>query len=172
MTILYQTYAYFARWAIFVGTLLGALVFSFWLIFSGTSQLSSGDAFDSICPKGWGIARYGISLDGGYYDLFVNNYGIKKRSDLSVSYQEHKNSIRPDESMTQTILSFNRQGRYLHEDGTRLRRNTYAYYWYSNVYASNVAYMFSASAITVNPTNNYYKGSGLSVRCVAIAYPT
>ena len=131
------------------------------------SQLSSGDASDSICPKGWGIA--GISGDGSYVGLIVNYYSLGKNISnrtLSINYSEYDVNIRPDGILVQNSAILIRSGSYGYSDGSRYDRNNIGTFWEKSVSFKSFAYNLRFHSSGLYPQkNDYSKLFGMSVRC-------
>ena len=149
--------------AYFVGTFFGVPVFD---NFSGTSQLSSGDASDSICPKGWGMGRF--EDDRSYYDLFriiysfnIANVEFKRKQE----YIEYKNTIRIDEIALQN--NFIRSGFYNLPTADVGGRDRQGMIWESRaIYERGIyrAYYIDLYDVFLNTQRSLDKGYGFSVR--------
>ena len=128
------------------------------------SQLSSGDASDSICPKGWGMAKF--EGDGSYRKLIAIIYGINKTGIIQ-KYQEKNIKIRIDEIIMQYPIFFIRFGNYDFSGGYQ-NRSSSGYFWEnvarSGRYGSSLYYSNQVFNTQV-ATNG--KGDGQSLRCVA-----
>ena len=145
---------------IFVGTFLSAPVF----IFSGTSQLSSGDASDSICPKGWGMAGY--SGDRSYDKLIKVFYGENKNGEYLQGYRYKNNYINANELFKIIPLSFYTNGLY-GQNSSPSSRNEYVGFIEKiaiSEKSSSLLYSYR-NFIRLKGAGN--KGAGLSLRCVA-----
>ena len=119
--------------------------------------MSSGDAPDSICPRGWILATY--SGNKSYYNLISDVYG---RINGSANYNA--------DSILHIPLSFLRSGNYNYDGGSRNNRNSNGNYWESRTYLnSNVpyAYYLVFFSTNLNPQNGNNRGNGFSVRCVS-----
>ena len=145
LMLLYQTYAYIARWAVF----------------------SSGDASDSIYPKGWGMAKW--NEDGSYRKLIAITYGLNKNSIIRNTYNELNVGIRIDELIFLYPFSFLRLGSYS-DSGGRVDREDHSRYITMRAYNGfNVGNLY-ISSLTINMQNSVDKMNGNSVRCVAKSY--
>ena len=115
--------------------------------------ITSQEATDSICPKGWQLPTSNNSNSGSFQAL-MNAYSISSNSAGSTA-------------ITQTPLYFNPSG-YVYSGSLRYAGD-YGYYWSSTAYSStNSAYYLNFSSGYVSPSvfydRRYY---GFSVRCLA-----
>ncbi len=115
---------------------------------SGIYTLTSMNASDSICPKGW-MLPYGEASDNdkGWARLF-NRYNSGIASTI----------IAP--------LNFSYAGSYNHLVSQIQGQEIFANIWSSTASGSYSVYMLKIDNI-VNPHNGVMRGSGVSVRCVA-----
>ena len=130
------------------------------------SQLSSGDASDSICPKGWGMAKY--SGDGSYGRLIAKVYGMNKmNTTLTRSYKEYNTYIRPNEIILQRDLSFLRNGSYEPTEGTHYLKEVFGCLWEDRLHTNMIVYGLDFYENYLS----YHYGNGIndghSLRCVA-----
>ena len=110
---------------------------------NGTSAGSpSGNATEDICPKGWRMPTGGSS--GEYNNLYT-----KYSSDAA----SLKNAL-------STPLS----GSFY--DGSTNYQGSYGYFWSSTYRNTNNMYRLSVNSSGVNPSNNYIRYGGYSVRCL------
>lgn len=125
---------------------------------SGTSDLTSGDAPSSICPKGWRIpASEGPK---SFYNLFAVTY------ELDMLTESAGTAFRSD-PFNYVIgggYSFITSPSGLAHTGD----NGNGFYWMSTAYNYDYAYRMSAKLTYIKPQGSYYKGYGFPVRCVII----
>ena len=130
------------------------------------SQFSSGDASDSICPKGWGIGRY--SGDGSYSKLIRTIYGeYTSSNEFNQLSKEYNVNIRPDTIIPQIPMSLSREARYAYNNGTIDSSKNNAYYWTQKARNNVSAYLLYTRTTRFAPQFNYEKAYGNSLRCVA-----
>ena len=110
---------------------------------------------DSICPKGWELPRY--KNDKSYLKLLVNVYGQQTGNPISNG----------DKGISRTPLSFLRSGAYLNNNGARIDRTSYGYYWGSRALSTTRAYSLNFNLTSILPQNVLDKGHGFSIRCVS-----
>ena len=121
---------------------------------TGESATSYGtNATDSICPKGWRLPSRGSNTTTGneFYELTNTAYGITSGTDSA-------NSLR------RSPLYFVPAG--FVDSGSLNYAGASGYYWASTV-ASTRVYYLSFNSGHVEPSNNYYRYNGQSVRCLA-----
>ena len=112
--------------------------------------ITSQEATDSICPKGW---RLPTSKSSGEYQALMAAYNITSNTDSTTR-------------ITQSPLYFHPSGS-VHSGSLRYAGNI-GYYWSSTAYSStNDAYILHFFSGYVNPSNYGYRYSGFSVRCLA-----
>ncbi len=116
---------------------------------SGTYAMTSGNATDSICPKGW-MLPLGTTDNKSFYYLLTTKYGASAA-----------NMITPP-------LNFLRAGYYDYGDITMKRQGYSAGLWASSADSSQAqARNLFFHELNVSPQNSDIKGVGFSVRCVA-----
>ena len=124
---------------------------------TGHSYTSSGSqAPDSICPKGFELPlshTNNNNVSGSFYNL-LNQYGFTSSTGSGTN------------SITRAPLFFVGSGfvtptSYLNSAGNG------GDYWSSVASSASRAYYLFFLSSYVSPSNNYYRYSGLSVRCVA-----
>ena len=123
---------------------------------AGTAPSSSGTASGSICPKGFELPISGSYGNGGFYYL-LNQYGLAS------------SPISDNNNIVKAPLSFVRSGYVrlswpfpgLIGDGGN--------YWSSVAYSSSLAYNLDFDSNNVDPSSNFDRYSGQSVRCVALS---
>ena len=114
--------------------------------------ISSQDATDSICPKGWQLPTSNNSNSGSFQAL-MNAYSISSNTAGSTA-------------ITQTPLYFNPSGHV--DSGSLGYAGYYGLYWSSTAYSStSYAYTLSFNSGRVNPSSYYSRHFGFSVRCLA-----
>ena len=108
----------------------------------------------SICPKGWRLPAnsgdYSFSTLMGSYSLPTTNQSQGYSGQL------------------QNPLNFNRPGYYNWSNGALGTRGVSGSFWSSVGYSSTVAHYLDFFSNYFSPQSGYYKGYGLSVRCVAV----
>ena len=111
--------------------------------------ITSAEATDSICPKGWQLPTSNNSNSGSFQAL-MNAYSIGNDST----------------KITQSPLYFNPSGRV--NSGSLRRAGDYGRYWSSTAYSSaSVAYSLYFASGDVSPSYRNYRYFGQSVRCLA-----
>ena len=127
---------------------------------SGTWAMTSGEAEDSLCPKGWRLPINGgdnNTTDKSWRKLLFGVYGLADNNSTSIN------------QMHMTPLSFAFTGYYHWSNGYLLNRG-YGGYWWSSTASSTSAYAYDLDTVAnprlipQNQSNNIY---GLTVRCVA-----
>ena len=114
--------------------------------------ITSREATDSICPKGWKLPTSHNSNSGSFQAL-MNAYSISSNTAGSTA-------------ITQTPLYFNPSGFVL--SGSLRDAGNYGYYWSSTAYSStSYAYYLAFGSGYVNPSGYSYRYYGFSVRCLA-----
>ena len=112
--------------------------------------ITSQEATDSICPKGW---RLPTSKSSGEYQALMAAYNITSNTDSTTR-------------ITQSPLYFHPSGDVY--SGSLRGAGCYGYYWSSTAYSSTInAYYLNFYSGGVSPSlssNRYY---GFSVRCLA-----
>ena len=121
---------------------------------AGSSMgMSSGDAPDSICPRGWILATY----DGNksYKNLIIDVYG-----------RENANPNR-DTGILYLPLSFLRSGNYNYSNGNKDNRGSDGYYWESRIASATYSNYLYFNSARLGPQNGTSRGHGFSVRCLS-----
>ena len=112
--------------------------------------ITSQEATDSICPKGW---RLPTSKSSGEYQALMAAYNITSNTDSTTR-------------ITQSPLYFHPSGAV--NSGSLRYAGYYGYYWSSTAGSStNSAYYLTFGSGYVNPSNFSYRYNGFSVRCLA-----
>ncbi len=112
--------------------------------------ITSAEATDSICPKGW---RLPTSTSSGEYQALMNAYGISSNTAGSTA-------------LVSAPLYFVRGG-YV-DSGSLRNAGYYGFYWSSTAYSStSVAYDLYFGSGGVYPSYNSNRYRGFSVRCLA-----
>ena len=112
--------------------------------------ITSQEATDSICPKGW---RLPTSKSSGEYQALMAAYNITSNTDSTTR-------------ITQSPLYFHPSGNVL--SGSLWYAGNSGYYWSSTAYSStNRAYYLSFGSGYVSPSFGGYRYYGFSVRCLA-----
>ena len=130
----------------------------------GTATGESPD--NSICPRHWTLPKVGTHL-GYVAKSFDNLIRLYYGSD----WTNGANNTTLYNWLNGAPLDFWRAGYYDRSHGTVVYRTTYADWWSSNASSSTDAnylttYLSSGTGY-VGAQNSYYRGYGLSVRCVA-----
>ena len=110
---------------------------------------TSGEAADSICPKGWRLPPK--EGNKSYHNLLISSYNIPTNSDAALLAMP---------------LSFIRAGGYYPGDGFFHGQGNRGFLWSSTVYDSDVTYVLSFGASGGFPQFYNYRGYSFSVRCV------
>ena len=114
--------------------------------------ITSTNATDSICPKGWQLPTSNNSNSGSFQAL-MNAYSISSNTAGSTA-------------ITQTPLYFNPSG-YVNSRSL-WSAGSYGYYWSSTAYSStSYAYRLDFASGYVGPYASYVRYTGQSVRCLA-----
>ena len=116
---------------------------------TGTYELSSGDATNSICPKGWRLPPN--EGDESYYNLLFTNMGLGNDATSSTIMQG---------APTFFLLSGNTYGENL------LNQGVYGYYWTRTAGDNTTSRGLVFGSSYVSPSTSHHKGSGHSIRCV------
>ena len=115
-------------------------------------SITSTNAIDSICPKGWQLPTSNNSNSGSFQAL-MNAYSISSNATGSTK-------------ITQPPLYFHPGG--LVRSGSLRDAGLYGLYWSSTARSSfSNAYNLGFSSGYVNPSGSYYRYDGQSVRCLA-----
>ena len=118
---------------------------------AGTGDtITSTNATDSICPKGW---RLPTSTSSGEFQALMTKYSITSNTDSTTR-------------ITQSPLYFHPSGRVL--SGSLRRAGYDGYYWSSTAGSSaSYAYYLLFASGRVTPSRNSGRYYGQSVRCLA-----
>ena len=115
----------------------------------------SGQAGDSICPKGWSLPVNGTAAGArSWGNLLTTTYGMGNNADSAAA-------------MHLSPLSIPFSGNYGWSNGNLGYRGSNGYFWSSTPGGSTNAYNLNFYTAGVNPAYNLNKTSGLTVRCVA-----
>lgn len=118
---------------------------------TGTASMSSGNATNSICPKGWRLPTGGSS---GEFQALATAYG-------------GTGSAGAQALQAKPVPGFTLGG-FIWNDGDGFgNKGSSGRYWSSTASNANYAYSLSFNSSGVYPANNYSKYSGYSVRCVS-----
>ena len=134
---------------------------------SGTFAQSSGDAEDSICPKGWQLPQNDGDASGSksWYGLIVGAYKQNTNngdgSSGSVTISDSEVNIK------KFPLSLVRSGNYDWAYGNLNHRGSYGSFWSSTPYAVTATRSLRFWSGTLYPRNGDNKTGGFTVRCVA-----
>ena len=126
-------------------------------------SLSSGDASDSICPKGWGMAE--LEGDGSYEKLIKNVNSLHKNKSHNLSHSEYNSLVFPQEIIRQTPLSFIKSGQYSLDH--IYRSNDSGYYSERSVNSKNYSYVLNFFQRYIDFNRAIENQFGDSLRCVA-----
>ncbi len=118
---------------------------------AGTNSVSSGTLDQSICPKGW---RLPPNTESGSYSNLLTSYGTYQNGTLFYG----------DQSILAQPLNFV-YGGYVTNSSLN-GAGEHGRYWSSTAYSIYDAYSLNFGTI-VNPSNNWDRSLGYSVRCVA-----
>ena len=124
---------------------------------TGNPNLTSGDAPDSICPKGWHLPS---STGTGSYTTLVQNY---------VGREGNSDSANADTPILSSQLGINRSGWYDSSNGKLSNQHSYGRHWSSTAADDNNDYaaylVFYNTRLYFRINNN--RGHGFSLRCLA-----
>ena len=110
----------------------------------------------SICPKGWRLPTSGSATANYSFGNLVKQYGYTGSSQSA-----------SDATLLASPLFFARGG-YVYSSSL-YDQGSYGCYWSSRSNSSSSsAYDLNFYSSNVNPSNNYHRSNGLSVRCVAL----
>ena len=107
----------------------------------------SGDAQDSICPRGWKLAAY---TGAGSYKYLMDTYNMTSN----------------DNGIQRAPLSFVRGGNYYYSNGSLYNRGSNGYYWETRVNSGTLAYFLTFYSTSLRPQYYYNKGYGFPLRCL------
>ncbi|MBO7699352.1 fibrobacter succinogenes major paralogous domain-containing protein [Candidatus Saccharibacteria bacterium] len=110
---------------------------------TGKYETSSGNASNSICPRGWRLPTSGSS--GEFQALYSNYNSASAMMSSPVNF----------------VLSGRRYG------SSTSSRGSGGYYWSSTALSSSYAYNLYLDSSNVYPADNFHKYYGFAVRCVA-----
>ena len=119
---------------------------------SGTWEMQSGNATDSICPAGWQLPDN--SGDHSWVNLLTTKYSVASSTDGSRKARNYPLSI---------IFS----GDYYWVNGDLYNRGAAGFYWSSAPYAYTNSRDLGFHSTVVDTQSGYDKTYGLTVRCVA-----
>ena len=118
---------------------------------TGTADMTSGDATDSICPKGWQLpSNYG---NKSYNNLLTTTYALSGSAGST--------------TMQNVPFSFPFAGDYGYSDGSLYVQGGNGLFWSSTAGSTNNAIHLSFNRNGISPNGSYGKAYGSSVRCVA-----
>ena len=115
--------------------------------------MASGNATDSICPKGWGLPN--IDGNKSFTNLIPITYGLTGSDAVSAA------------KLLAAPLNFVYAGFYSWNTGRDNVRGSHGYWWSTTTYSTTHAYRLFTSSIPTTIYNADYKGHGNSIRCVA-----
>ena len=120
---------------------------------TGTAAMASGNATDSICPKGWKLP---------------NNSGSKSFLNLvTTTYSLQNNSATDATKLLQAPLNFVRSGQYYWPNGQFNGKGVSGLWWSTAAQSIVNVYYLHATSYGVFPQNAANKGHGFTIRCVA-----
>ena len=114
--------------------------------------ITSTNATDSICPKGWQLPTSNNSNSGSFQAL-MTAYSIGDNTAGSTA-------------ITQSPLYFHPRG-YVRSGLLRSAGRTGSYWSSTAYYGADLAYYLGLASGYVNPSEYYYRYGGCSVRCLA-----
>ncbi len=117
---------------------------------SGTYAMTSGNAEDSICPKGW-MLPLGTTENKSFHYLITTKYGL----DNGTAFK-----------LVDAPFNILRAGIYVWT-GTMLDQGSTGYLSSSSAYSQDNIYDLSFVSLGLDPRYSGSKGEGFSVRCVA-----
>ena len=122
-----------------------------WPASTAGSNISSGNASNSICPRGWQLTTNTKTDTRSWDYLLVTTY----------RYSSNDNQLRL------MPTSVPRAGYYLYTGGTLDDRGSSGLYWSGVAYSSTNAYYLHFDSGQLLTQYSYTKSNGRSVRCVA-----
>ena len=127
---------------------------------TGTFAQSSGNASDSICPKGWQLpVNGGNGTSRSWQDLLYGHYTTDGTTAITSG---SAGSL----AMRQIPLSIPFTGYYYWSNGALNDRGSYGYFWSSTAYSTSNARSLDFGASLISPQSSGNKVYGFSVRCV------
>ena len=120
---------------------------------TGTAAMISGNATDSICPKGWKLPDN--TGTKSFFNLITTTYGLGDSNTASLT------------KFLQAPLNFVRDGFYNWSRSQIFRKGAHGYWWSTAAASVTNAYYLSTDTVNVYPQTNSSKGNGLTIRCVA-----
>ncbi|MBR2587566.1 hypothetical protein IKE71_04325, partial [Candidatus Saccharibacteria bacterium] len=134
---------------------------------SGTFTQSSGNAEDSICPKGWQLPENGGDTSGSksWYGLIVGAYGQVTNDNGGTSGSTEVTAS--EVNIKKFPISLVRSGRYYWADSNLDNRGSYGYFWSSTAAATAYSRDLEFWGGTLYPQSGSGKASGSTVRCLA-----
>ncbi|MBQ6320709.1 hypothetical protein IJI17_00575, partial [Candidatus Saccharibacteria bacterium] len=127
---------------------------------TGTFAQSSGNASDSICPKGWQLpVNGGNGTSRSWQDLLYGHYTTDGSTAITSG---SAGSL----AMRQIPLSIPFTGYYDWTNGALNARGSYGFFWSSTAYSTSNARSLNFGASSINPQHYSSKVYGFSVRCV------
>ncbi len=115
---------------------------------SGTYTMTSGNASDSICPKGW-MLPLGTTDNKSFYYLLATKYSASTTNIIS------------------SPLNFLRAGFFHLNNGDMEYQGSRGHIWSSTAYSQDSVYYLYFSSASVLPRDYSLKGYGFNIRCVA-----
>ena len=141
---------------------------------TGLWSMTSGEASDSICPKGWQLPSNSGSKS--YQNLIIDTYGaqtLTAGNAESTSDTGHYHNVAGAKiyAMSQTMrrapLSIPFSGYYNYGDSKVYNVGGGGYFWSSTAYSGTDARDLGFYSRYLYPQVANYKGYGFTVRCVA-----
>lgn len=122
---------------------------------SGTWSQSSGNAEDSICPKGWHLPVN--DGNGSWYNLLFTTYGQTSSTQGSLNVRMFPISL----AMT---------GNYEHYGsvtGSLTNRGSHGFWWSATAYSVPASWFLGINTADIDPRPNAGKVYGFAIRCVS-----
>ena len=116
---------------------------------SGTFAMTSGDATDSICPKGWMLPPSTSNDNNSFYYLLTTKYNAAPADAVS------------------SPLNFLRAGFLSFYDLTMRDRGSVGLLWTSTAHSEDRVYNFYSNSSNITSQDYCNKGYGFPIRCVA-----
>lgn len=132
---------------------------------------ASGEAADSVCPKGWRLPTNGDSTTNKSYGKLVYTYtGATGNSGAQAGTDNGTTNARIIGILLEKPLSFIYSDFYNYSSGA-LHSRPLGHYWSSTVSeaakARNLNYLMDGTGRYLGPQSSGDKGHGFAVRCVS-----
>ena len=127
-----------------------------WAAATARSGGDSGDAPNSVCPKGWRLpSGAGVSTGNKSFATLMNAYSLGNNSSGSTGARRYP-------------LSYVFSGRYYWGSGTLYYQDSGGYWWSTAAYSGSNAYYLGMDSSNLGPQSNANKAFGFALRCVSL----